>query len=134
MEDCIFCKIIAGKIPCHKVHETPYSLAFLDIFPHAKGHTVVIPKIHAELLEQLDQKHTEHLLEDVKETINKLNQKLHPLGFNIGWNNGKGAGQVVPHLHIHIFPRYEHDGGESMHHIIKNPGSIPVDELAKLFK
>ncbi|MEK7083635.1 MAG: HIT domain-containing protein, partial [Patescibacteria group bacterium] len=48
MTECIFCNIVAGKIPNYTVYEDSHSLAFLDVFPHAKGHTVVIPKIHAE--------------------------------------------------------------------------------------
>lgn len=134
MENCIFCKIISGKIPCYKVHETKHSLAFLDIKPHAAGHTVVIPKNHAMTILDLDDESAKYLLLDIKAVMKKLEEKLSPLAFNVGWNNGTGAGQVVPHLHIHIFPRYVGDGGESFHAIIKNPGKNSVDEIAKLFK
>ncbi len=134
MENCVFCKIITGQIPCHKVHETKHSLAFLDIKPHAEGHTVIIPKKHAMTIMDLDDESTKHLILDLKETMNKIDEKLTPLAFNVGWNNGTGAGQVVPHLHIHIFPRYVDDGGESFHAIIKNPGTKSVDEIAKIFK
>ncbi len=131
--DCIFCNIIAGQIPCHKIHETQHTISFLDIYPHVKGHTVIIPKQHIVLLEEATEPILTHIMQDIQKTMNIINNTLHPGGFNIGWNNGKLAGQVVPHLHIHIFPRYEGDGGDSFHAIIKNPGPTPVAEIAKLF-
>ena len=134
MENCLFCKIIASQITCYKVQETKHSLAFLDIKPHAQGHTVVIPKKHAMTIFDLDDESVKHLICDVKEVMKKLDQKLCPIGFNVGWNNGTGAGQVVPHLHIHIFPRYAGDGGESVHAIINNPGKKSVEEIAALLK
>ncbi len=131
--DCIFCKIINGTIPCHKIYESKHSLAFLDIYPHTKGHTVIIPKQHIELAEEANESILSNIMHDIQSTMNIINKTLHPAGFNVGWNNGKTAGQVVPHMHIHIFPRYENDGGESFHAIIKNPGPTPVAEIAKLF-
>ncbi len=133
IESCIFCKIIVGEIPCYKICESESTISFLDIYPHAAGHTVVIPKIHAEKLENVSEPILSQILSDIKSTMNLLTTTLHPKGFNVGWNNGTIAGQVVPHLHIHILPRYENDGGESFHAIIKNPGSKSVDEIAKLF-
>ena len=65
--------------------------------------------------------------------MQKLKMKLKPDGFNVGWNDGEVAGQVVPHLHIHIFPRYKGDGGGSVHSIVNNPGRMSVQEVAKLF-
>ncbi len=132
--DCIFCKIIKGEIPCHKIAESTTSLSFLDIHPHAKGHTVVIPKKHAKILAEVDEKTLQQLLTDVQKTMKLLSDKLHPDGFNVGWNDGPAAGQAVGHLHIHILPRYTGDGGSSMHAIIKNPGKMSVEDVAKLFK
>jgi len=134
MNDCIFCKIIKGEVPNYTVYEDDDVLAFLDIFPHAKGHTVVIPKKHIERIEELDESSAGALLLAIKKITKKIDEVLHPDGYNIGWNDGKSAGQVVPHLHIHIMPRWENDGGGSMHSIIKNPGEISVADLAKLFK
>lgn len=131
---CIFCKIGQGEIPCQKVYEDAVTLAFLDIKPHAQGHTVVIPKAHAETLFELDAKTTEALFSSVKKTLQRLQEVLQPDGFNVGWNQNGAAGQVVPHLHVHIFPRYHGDGGGSMHSIISNPGTMSVEEVGKLFK
>lgn len=70
----------------------------------------------------------------VKKVVEKINKKLGPDGFNVGWNSGSIAGQIVPHLHIHVFPRYTSDNGGSMHSIVKNPRDMKVDEVAKLIK
>ncbi len=134
MPDCIFCKIGKSEIPAHKVYEDKYCFAFLDIKPHAQGHTVIMPKKHAVTLFDLDDASAQELILGVKKVMAILQEKLSPDGFNVGWNQGSEAGQVVPHLHIHIMPRYIGDGGGSMHSIIKNPGEMSVGEVAKKFK
>ncbi len=134
MNNCIFCKIARGEIPCHKVYEDKEILAFLDINAHALGHTVVIPKFHAVTIFNLSDEIVEKLIVAIKNTMDRIQKILEPDGFNVGWNHNPAGGQVVPHLHVHIFPRYNNDGGGSMHSIIKNPGNKSVDEVAKLFK
>lgn len=132
MSECIFCKIVKGDVPNYTVYEDENILAFLDIFPHAKGHTVVIPKRHAETYFDLSDDEMNKLSAGVKKAMEKIQAVLKPDGFNVGWNQSPAGGQVVPHLHIHIMPRYEGDGGGSMHSIIKNPGDVSVGEVAKL--
>ena len=134
MDTCIFCKITVGEIPCYKVYEDKEILAFLDIKPHAEGHTVVIPQKHAETIFDLGEQEMHALLQAVRKTMIKIDEKLHPDGFNVGWNHNPAGGQVVPHLHVHIFPRYTNDGGGSMHSIIKNPGRKSVEDVAKMLK
>ncbi|PIZ50591.1 HIT family protein [Candidatus Woesearchaeota archaeon CG_4_10_14_0_2_um_filter_33_13] len=134
MSDCIFCKIIKKEIPSFQIYEDDNFLAFLDVHPHAKGHTIIIPKNHARLISDLDEKKSGLLIPFIKNVMQLLKTKLNSDGFNVGWNNGEKAGQVVPHLHVHIMPRYSGDGGGSMHSIIKNPGELSVQEVAKLFK
>ncbi len=134
MSDCIFCKIIAGEIDSYKVYEDENVLAFLDINPHAKGHTLVVPKIHAETIFDLDDEQMEKLSVAVKRTAEKIDSVLHPEGYNIGWNHGKIGGQVVPHLHVHIMPRYNGDRGGNMHSIISNDGGMSVGQIAKMFE
>ncbi len=131
--DCIFCKIAAKQIPNHTVYEDSCVLAFLDIFPHAKGHAVVIPKQHYEKLSDMSSEEWQNMSVGIKKTTEKIQKVLNPNGFNIGINDGPVAGQVVPHVHWHIFPRYENDNGGSVHSIIKNPGEIKVEDLAKMF-
>lgn len=133
MSNCVFCKIINKEIPNYTVYEDDHVLAFLDINPRAKGHTVVIPKIHAETLFDLDENVAKNLMIAVKKTMEKINTVLKPDGYNVGWNHGEAGGQVVPHLHIHILPRWTGDGGGNIHTIINNSGDIEVGEISKLF-
>jgi histidine triad (HIT) family protein len=133
MEDCIFCKIINKEIPCHKVYEDEDNLAFLDVTPIAKGHTVIIPKEHSKTLTDISDEKLQSLFLAVKKVQKTLQDKLNPLGFNGGWNNEEVAGQTVPHLHIHVLPRYHGDGGGSVHSIVSYP-QVPVEEVAELFK
>lgn len=133
MNECIFCRIIKGDVPNYTVYEDENMLAFLDIFPHAKGHTVVIPKRHVETYFDLSEGELAKLSTGVKKAMEKIQTVLQPDGFNVGWNQKPAGGQVIPHLHIHIFPRYEGDGGGSMHSITKK-WEGDVGEIAKKFK
>ncbi len=133
MESCIFCKIIKKDIPHFGVYEDQHCLAFLDIYPRAKGHTVVIPKIHLETIESADPQTIATLFSGVQSAVQKVTEVLHPDAYSIGWNNGEVAGQAVPHIHVHILPRWKGDGGGNMHTIINKPGTTSVKELASLF-
>ncbi len=133
MSDCIFCKIVKGEVPNYTVYEDESVLAFLDIFPHAKGHTVVIPRRHVETYFDLSEEELAKLSVGVKKAMEKIQSVLKPDGFNVGWNQKSAGGQVVPHLHIHIFPRYDGDGGGSVHSIVEKwQGN--VEEVAEIFK
>ena len=106
--DCIFCKIVAGEIPCSKVHEDEHTLAFLDISPAVEGHTLVIPKEHCT---DLPDAPTE-VLEACMTTAARITRGLKGWGadgVNLLQNNGPAAGQVVFHIHFHLFPRYKDD-------------------------
>ncbi|MBU1876137.1 MAG: HIT family protein [Nanoarchaeota archaeon] len=134
MENCVFCKIIDGDIPCYKIYEDDDFLAFLDVKPHAKGHSVVIPKKHGETIFDLDDNLLQKVTVIVKRVMERIQEVLNPDGFNVGWNHNTAGGQVVPHLHIHIMPRWNSDGGGSMHSIVKNPGDMSVEEVVELLK
>ena len=133
MSECTFCKITAGELPNHTVYEDSHALAFLDITPHAKGHTVVVPKVHAATLFDFNEQLTHNFLFAVKRAMEIIDATLHPDGYNVGWNHGEAGGQAVHHLHVHIMPRWENDGGTNMHGIINNPGEMTVEEVAKSF-
>ena len=130
---CLFCEIIQKDIPAHVVHENDSTVSFLDIHPCTKGHTVVIPKTHLLSIEDADEQVLSTLLFGVQETVAILRKVLSPDAFSIGWNNGEEAGQVVPHLHVHILPRWKGDGGGSMHSIVQKDPDIAIEELAALF-
>lgn len=134
MKDCIFCQIVTKEIPNYTVYEDSQALAFLDIHPRAKGHTVVIPKVHAETIFDLNEELLKSLLPAVKHATEIIEKKLRPDGFNIGWNHGEAGGQVVPHLHIHILPRWEGDGGSNMHAIVDSAGDDSVSQVVELLK
>ena len=126
----IFTKIIKGEIPCYKVYEDDHTLAFLDIQPHAKGHTLVVPKKEAETIFDLTPVEACELMSAIQKTMEILQEKLNPDGFNVGWNHKQSGGQAVPHVHVHIMPRYKGDGGGSMHSIVNAP--VAVEEVVRL--
>lgn len=131
--DCIFCKIVKNEIPNYTVYENDAILAFLDIHPMAKGHTVVVPKKHFELVFEMNDSDLCDLMIGVKRAMERIQKTLQPDGFNIGWNSGKAGGQAVAHLHMHIVPRRYGDGGGSMHSIVRNQGDVDVVDVARLF-
>jgi histidine triad (HIT) family protein len=110
--DCIFCKIIAGELPSYKVYEDDYTFAFLDINPITKGHTLVLPKIHVTKLPELEGKYSSGLIGAVQKVTRAIEDSIKPEGLNIFVNQGEVAGQIVPHLHVHVVPRTTGDGLE----------------------
>ncbi len=102
MSNCIFCKIVRGEIPCRKVYEDEELFAFHDIHPVAPVHFMLIPKLHIESLSETNDSHAK-LLGNILLQASKLakEQGLHS-GFRTVINTGKGGGQEVFHLHVHI--------------------------------
>lgn len=133
MADTIFSKILKKEIPNYTVYEDEHVLAFLDIHPHAKGHTLVIPKKEVVFIGELSEQEVATLFVGVQKTIKKIQEVLNPDGFNVGWNHGKAGGQAVDHVHVHILPRWKGDGGGSQHSVISNPGNVSVKDIAALF-
>lgn len=107
--NCIFCAIAAGEIPSFKVYEDDLVLAYLDINPFAKGHTLVIPKKHSEGLLDTDDATLAAIIARVRKIAAHIKAKLGCDGFNILQNNGEAAGQTVHHVHFHIVPRWTGD-------------------------
>ncbi|MCS7197948.1 MAG: HIT family protein [Candidatus Bipolaricaulota bacterium] len=129
---CVFCKIVRGELPAHKIYEDSETLAFLDIYPMTDGHTLVIPKLHAERLADLPPELAGKLFQTVQKVTARLTQALGAPAFNVGFNDGRAAGQAVPHLHFHIIPRFPGDGGGSLHSIIHKPNTRPLEEIHRL--
>jgi len=105
MEDCIFCKIVKGDIPCHKIYEDQRVLAFADINPAAEGHTLIIPKRHAANLWEIPVDDLTAIHQASKKIAQAMKKALNPLGVACLQLNGKGANQVVMHYHLHLIPR-----------------------------
>lgn len=107
----IFCKIIAGEIPCYKLYEDEDVLAFLDISQVTKGHALVVPKKHYDNFLATPQE-VMHKVMDVAQRIGQVDIKLlGAKGVNILTNCYEAAGQSVPHFHVHVIPRYEKEEG-----------------------
>lgn len=109
-DDCPFCAILGGEFDAHVVHETDDAMAFLDLNPVSRGHTLVVPKAHAERLDDLDAATTEGLFTTVRDVVERLEDGLDPEGVNVLQNNGEAAGQEVDHVHVHVIPRHGDDG------------------------
>ena len=107
--DCVFCAIAAGEIPCFKVFEDDFALAYLDINPFSEGHTLVIPKAHTTGLLDTPEETLAALFARVKKVAAHLKSALGCDGFHILQNNGAAAGQTVGHIHFHIVPRRNGD-------------------------
>ncbi len=108
--DCIFCKIIKGEIPSHKIYGDEHTFAFLDINPISNGHTLVIPKHHHENLLTASEEDTALVAKTVKKIANAVKKTFNADGVNILQANGTAAGQSVFHYHVHVVPRMENDG------------------------
>jgi len=109
MSDCLFCNIIKGQIESFKVFEDDDAVAFLDINPAAPGHTLIVPKVHAVNLFDIDEISLRRLASTLKHVAQKVRTATKK-DLMIIQNNGKDAGQVVDHLHFHIIPRTQGDG------------------------
>lgn len=105
MEDCIFCKIVKGEIPCFKVYEDDKVLAFEDISPISEGHTLVIPKNHAQNLWEITSEDLTSVHLASQKIIQAIKDVLNPSGVACLQLNGRGVNQVVMHYHMHLIPR-----------------------------
>ena len=123
----IFSMIIDGEIPCHKVYEDDLVFAFLDINPISTGHTLVIPKYHSSKINQLPIMFANSLMNTIHTLTGPIEEAVGANATTIAFNNGIAAGQEVPHVHCHIIPRFEQDGGKSVHSIVKESSSTSTD-------
>jgi histidine triad (HIT) family protein len=105
MDDCIFCRIINGEIPSLKVYENDKVLAFEDINPITEGHTLVVPKSHAQDLWEISGADLTAVQLAAKKIIQAIKDALHPTGVACLQLNGRGVNQMVMHYHLHLIPR-----------------------------
>jgi len=111
MGDTIFSKILRGEIPCHKVYEDSHVLAFLDIFPISRGHTLVIPKEPAATLDGLSDDAAAAVGRVLPRIARAVMAATEAKAFNVLQNNGAAAHQAVFHVHFHIIPKHEDGSG-----------------------
>ncbi|MCP6719972.1 MAG: HIT family protein [Patescibacteria group bacterium] len=120
MSDCLFCKIANKEVPADNIiYEDESALGLLDVNPLAPGQTVVIPRTHAENILELSDDEVNLLFRAVKKVTDLLDKTIKPDGFTIGINHK--VGQAIDHLHVLVIPRYNSDGGTSIHGVVNNP-------------
>jgi histidine triad (HIT) family protein len=110
-EECVFCKIVAGKLPAHMVYEDERHVAFLDINPFSPGHTLVCPKRHGETLWDMDEREIAEVFMVASKVSMGVVSATKADGFRIMQNNGEAANQAVAHIHVHVIPNKLEDKG-----------------------
>ncbi|MDE1862638.1 MAG: HIT family protein [Thaumarchaeota archaeon] len=130
--DCIFCKIVSGGIPSGMVYETARSIAFLDAFPLARGHTLVIPKEHHVKIQELTAEETSDLFGAVGVVAERM-ERLAPSSL-VAVHNGRESGQEVPHVHVHVIPRTAGDGAGPVHSMFARRPKLSQEETAEILE
>ena len=109
INSCIFCSIARGNLKSELIYEDSTYLAFMDKYPITLGHTLVVPKAHYESIHAMDDDEVGKLYSIVSAISKCIVKVVNADGFNIGQNNGRSANQIIPHVHVHIIPRFKHD-------------------------
>ncbi len=123
---CLFCSLVAGDIPSRQVYADEHAIAFLDIGPWKRGHTLVIPRRHVDDVLDPDEALSE-IAPAISATARLLTEKLGADGLNLLSSAGVAAGQEVFHLHVHLVPRYADDPG--LRGLFDRDPSIDLDEV-----
>ena len=108
--DCLFCNLIDGKQDAHIIFEDESHIAIMDKYPIQQGHSLVMPKAHHEKITDLSTAEVGALFSRVPMIARGILVATGADGFNVGQNNGKSANQIIPHVHVHIIPRYQKNG------------------------
>jgi histidine triad (HIT) family protein len=126
---CIFCEIVGGRREGHFVCEDEFHVAFLDKYPIDKGHTLVVPKKHYEKVTDMDEKSVGNLFAQIPRITRAIISATKADAFSLAQNNGRAAKQIIPHVHVHIIPRYNDTGSMWTKRTI--PSSDDLDMLAR---
>lgn len=129
--DCIFCKIVSGEIPTKILKETSNSISFLDAFPLAKGHVLVIPKNHHQKIQDMSNDENTDLFSLVHKMISKVDSLTGAT--LVAVHNGKDAGQEIPHVHVHLVPRREGDSAGAIHSMFDSALKLSESEIEELY-
>ena len=130
MNDCVFCKIVAGQIPSTRVHEDEHTLAFMDLGQVNPGHVLVAVKKHAANLFELDEAQAAAVARTGARIARAIKAAFDPEGLSVYQANGKAAGQTVFHYHVHLLPRHQGDGMELIWPV-KNPPREKLEGYAE---
>ena len=129
--DCIFCKIVSRQIPAKILHETSYSICFLDAFPLTKGHVLVIPKNHHKKIQDMGSSENSDLFSLVHVMMSKVDSITGSTLIAI--HNGEAAGQEMPHVHVHLVPRSESDSAGPIHSMFNSSLNLSNSEIEKYY-
>lgn len=132
MADTIFSRIVRGEIPCHRVHEDEQVLAFLDIAPLSRGHTLVVPKEGAATMADLSDDAAAGLGRALPRICRAVRAATGCAGLNLLQNNGEAAGQEVEHVHVHVIPRFTGDASGGGLRVRWEPTQAAPEDLAAL--
>lgn len=135
-KECLFCRIVRGEIPAKKVYEDSSTFAFLDINPRNPGHTIVIPRKHAETILDMGEDEAGALFRSVLKVSKMVANGTQAHGISIAQSNGKAAGQVIAHVHFHVIPRYLNEGPPGLESILpsKRLDEGTMDKIAEAIK
>ncbi|MCU0821464.1 MAG: HIT family protein [Spirochaetes bacterium] len=131
MGDCLFCKIVRGEIPSSVVYKDGDVLAFLDIFPYTRGHTVLVPVEHFFNFFDFPEEKMEKYFSVLKSLSCRIKIALGADGINIVQNNFAAAGQIINHLHFHIIPRWDNDGKDFIRQPKEQAGPDYLKEISE---
>ena len=129
--DCIFCKIVSKEIPAKILVETESCIGFLDAFPLAKGHALIIPKNHYEKIQDLPV----DVNNEIFSTVHRLISKIDSLtgATLVAVHNGKDSGQEIPHVHVHLIPRSKDDSAGAVHSMFTKKPELSKSEFDDLY-
>ncbi|OGH11320.1 MAG: hypothetical protein A3B38_00645 [Candidatus Levybacteria bacterium RIFCSPLOWO2_01_FULL_36_13] len=132
MEDCIFCKIVNNQVNSVRTYEDENTIAFMEATPSAPGHVMVISKKHGKSIFDYEGKDLGVLMDTVSKVAKKIEKALSSDSITIGINHLEKKG--VPHLHIHLIPRWDNDKGGIIQSIVKNVPRQSREEIAERIK
>ena len=122
--NCIFCDILSGKRNAHILYEDDDHVAFLDRYPIDIGHSLVVPKEHHEKITDMNPNNVGELFSVIPRVASAILSATGADAFSLGQNNGRAAKQIIPHVHVHIIPRYNHKGTIWTKRAISNDGEL----------
>jgi histidine triad (HIT) family protein len=129
VQDCIFCKIVAGRVPARVVGQNERAVAFLDTFPLAAGHTLIVPKAHYAKVQDMGRQDAQAVFELVRDLVDRVESAAGAGSSTIAVHNGRDAGQEVAHVHVHIIPRKPGDGAGPVHSMFRNRPRLSPQEM-----
>lgn len=131
-DECVFCRIVGGDLPSRTVYEDGEIQAFLDAKPLAPGHTLVVPKEHYERLNDVPEETALSLLGVMHGLLDPIEGTVDADATTVAFNNGPAAGQEIPHVHGHVIPRFEGDGGGPVHGVVSSRPNLSAAELDEI--